>query len=224
MPVLRDVSLEVSPGELFAVYGKRGAGKTTLLEIAAGLAPPDSGTVSFEGHDLAKISRRELTRLHRQDIGWVDRDGPQTADVPMQVYVAVALYRTLNRNEAHDRAAAMLDRVGAGEYADARWSDLPNTARTLVATAAALVREPKLLIVDDPIYGLGTVEREAVIGLLRETAEQAGIAVLLAVPDMPAMLAAHTVRILANGKLIGPPPTNDTTATIIQFPHNQQTA
>jgi len=98
-----------------------------------------------------------------------------------------------------------LERVGAGEFVDARWCDLPDTARVLVAVAQVLVREPRLLVVDDPVYGLGVSEREVVVGLLRELAEEAGVGVLLAVPEVPGMLGAHRVRVLAGGRLIGPP-------------------
>jgi ABC-type multidrug transport system ATPase subunit len=215
--------MDVAAGELFAVYGKRAAGKTTLLEVAAGLIAPDSGRVTFAGHDLTAMSRRRFAKLHREDIGWVERDGPLTGETPMRAYVAMALYRTLSRRRAHDRADAMLERVGADEYADVRWRDLPHTAQTLVAIAHALVREPRLLIVDDPIYGLGITDRAAVIGLLREVAEQAGLAVLLAVPEVPAALHAHQVRILANGKLIGAMP-SDESGTVVEFPRKREPA
>jgi putative ABC transport system ATP-binding protein len=216
--------MEIAPGELFAIYGKRAAGKTTLLEITAGLTAPDAGSVTFDGRDLAKVSRRELALLHREKIGWVERAGPQTADVPMHVYVAMALYRTCSRREARNRALTVLERVGARDYAGALWNDLPHTARVFVAIAQALVREPKLLIVDDPIYGLGAVERDEVTGLLREVAEQAGVAVLLAVPELPAMLHAHRVRVLANGKLIGSPSDDADIGTVVQFPRVRRLA
>jgi len=216
--------MEIAPGELFAVYGKRAAGKTTLLEVTAGLTTPDTGSVAFDGWDLAKTSRRELALLHREKIGWVERAGPQTADVPMHVYVAMALYRTLSRREAHNRALTILERVGARDYAGALWGDLPHTVRVFVAIAQALVREPQLLIVDDPVYGLGAIERDDVTALLREVAEQAGVAVLLAVPELPAMLHAHHVRVLANGKLIGPPSADADTGTVVQFPRARRPA
>jgi ABC-type lipoprotein export system ATPase subunit len=221
--VLKDVSLEVEVGELFAVYGKRAAGKTTLLEIAAGIVAPDRGSVVFGGHDLGELSRGELARVHREEIGWVGRGGPQTDHVPMRVHVAMPLLRTLSRSEAQDRADAMLERVGAADYGHLCWPDLPDTARVFVALAQALVREPKLLVVDDPIYGLGVLERDAVVKLLREVAEVAGVAVLLAAPELPTMLHAHRVRILANGKLIGPPPSEED-ATVVRFPRTHRTA
>jgi ABC-type lipoprotein export system ATPase subunit len=220
--VLRDVSMDVAAGELFAIYGKRAAGKTTLLEVAAGLITPDSGSVFLSGRDLASLSRKELARMHRDAIGWVELDGPQTSDVPTHVYLAMALYRSLSHREAANRALAMLDRLGAGEYADARWGDLPDTVRPFVAIGHALIREPKLLVVDDPVRGLGVTERESVIALLREATYDAGAAVLFAVPEMPAMLQADEVRILANGKLIGPP--REERGTVVEFPQTRRQA
>lgn len=114
----------------------------------------------------------------------------------------------------------MLERVGVREYADALWTDLPDTARTFVAIAQALVREPDILIADDPIYGLAVTEREAVTGLLRELASAAGVGVLLAVPELHPMLAADHRRVLAGGKLIGPPP-DDGGANVVDFPRRR---
>jgi putative ABC transport system ATP-binding protein len=222
VPVLRDVSMEVAAGELFAIYGKRAAGKTTLLELAAGLSSPDGGSVSFAGRDLAALSRKELARVHRDGIGWVELGGPQTSDVAMRVYLAMALYRSLSHREAADRALAMLARLGAGEYADARWTDLPDTVKPFVAIGQALIREPKVLVVDDPVRGLGVSERESVVALLREAAHDAGVAVLFAVPEMPAMLQADQVRVLANGKLIGPPQQDG--GTVVEFPQTRRHA
>lgn len=213
--VLRDASVEISAGQLLAIYGPRAAGKTTLLEVAAGLRSPDTGTVSFDGRDLAKLSRRGLARLYRKEIGWVERDGPAASEWPVRIYVGMPLYRTLGRNDADDRAVAMLERVGAGEYADAHWRDLPHTVRPLVAIAQVLVREPRLLIVDDPLYGLGVTDCAMVVGLLRDVAEQVGVAVLLALPELTGALHAHQVRVFANGKLLGAPP--DDAGTVLEF-------
>lgn len=217
VPVLRGVSLEVRAGEFFAIYGRRAAGKTTLLEIAAGIVEPDCGSVCFDGHDVAALSRRRLARLHREDIGWVERAGPLAGDIPIRIYTALPLYREVRHRNADHRAVAILERVGAGDYIDALWADLPDTGRTLVAIAHALIRQPRLLVVDDPIRGLGVTEREVVIGLLREAAEDAGVAVLLALPEMPGIVHADEVRVLANGGLVGPPPVGDDVRTVVEF-------
>lgn len=218
--VLRNVCLEVEAGEFVAVYGKRAAGKTTLLKIAAGLEPLDRGTARVAGRDLSRLSRRELAQLHREQVGWVSRSGPQSKDLPVDVHVALPLYGHLGPRAAARRGAAALELVGAEDYVGERWDDLPDTARTLVAIAQALVREPRLVVVDDPVAGLGIIDREQVLARLRSAAEDQGIGVLMAVPEMPAMLRAHHVRTLVRGCLIAPAAASDAGrgAAVIEFP------
>jgi putative ABC transport system ATP-binding protein len=216
--VLRDVSLEVRAGDLVAVYGQRGAGKTTLLKVAAGFDPPDSGNVVFEGVDLTSLSRRQLATVHRERIGWVERSGPHSRELPASVYVALPLYGKVGAANAQRLAVAALARVGADDCANRLWDDLSDADRVLVAIAHALVREPRLLVVDDPTAALGIVDRERVVGLLRSAAEEAGIGVLMAVPDMPAMLHAHDVRLLSRGRLVAPSPRNVHDGTVVALP------
>ncbi|HZV75133.1 MAG TPA: ATP-binding cassette domain-containing protein [Conexibacter sp.] len=222
--ILRDVSLDVHAGEFVGIYGQRGSGKTTLLRVAAGFEAPGSGVVTFDGVDVRGIRRRDLARLHRHDIGWVERAGPQSRELPMRDYVALSLYRAVGPAEAQRRAVAALAKVGAEDAADAHWSSLSDTARMLVAIAHALVREPRLLLVDDPTAGLSIIDRERVVGLLRSAAEDAGLGVLMAVPDMPAMLHAHEVRSLSRGRLLAPadPPPNG--GNVVEFPGGERSA
>jgi ABC-type lipoprotein export system ATPase subunit len=204
--VLRDVSLELDAGDFVAVYGARNAGKSTLLKVAAGFEAPDTGTVTFEGRDLSTLSRQQRARLHHEEIAWVERSGPHSGDLPIALHVALPLYDVVGRLEAQDRAFVALAKVGASDAAYMRWADLWDEARIRVAIAQALVREPKVLVLDDPTRGLGIVEREAVAGLLRSAAEEGGLGVLMAVPDMPAMLPATQVRMLTRGRLLAPAP------------------
>lgn len=225
VPVLEDASLTVDAGELVAVYGQRNAGKTTLLRIAAGLARPDAGEVRFDGRPLHGLSGRALARLHREEVAWVERAGPHSRELPVRMHVALPLYGRLGPTGAQRRASRALARVGAEGSADARWDELSDAGRTLVAIAHGIAREPRVLIVDDPTAGLGVVEREQVCGLLRDVAEQGGAAVLMAVPDMPSMLTAHSIRSLARGRLVyaagdGP----DGGGNVVAFPSSRRTA
>jgi ABC-type lipoprotein export system ATPase subunit len=223
--VLNDVSLDMDAGDMVAVYGQRNAGKTTLLKIAAGFERPDRGVVTFRGRDLATLSHRELARLHREQIGWVERSGPHSRELPIRTYVALPLYRELGPKPAQRRAQAALERAGVGDCARQRWDDLSDTARTLVAIAQVFAREPSLVIVDDPTAGLGIIDRERVVGLLRSAAEDGGIGVVMAVPDMPAMLQAHEVRSLSRGRLLSPTGTAPgDRGTVIEFPQGKRTA
>lgn len=217
--VLRSVSLDVCGGDLVAVHGQRGAGKTTLLKIAAGFEAPDGGSVLFDGRAVERLSHRELARLHREEIGWVERAGPHSRELTVRDYLALALYRDLGQRDATRRSVAALERVGASDCADQHWDDLSDAARMLVAIGQALVRQPRLLIVDDPTAGLGIIDRERIAGLLRSAAEDDGLGVLIAVPDLPSMLHATHVHSLSRGRLIGPTPHHD---NVIQLQHRER--
>lgn len=216
--VLDRVSLEVHAGEFVGVYGQRSSGKTTLLEIAAGLESPDAGSVRFDGRDVAGLSRRELAAVHREQLGWVERAGPNSDELSVLDYVALPLLKRHGRNEARQRASVALAQLNVADCAPARWSRLADSERVQVAIAHAIVREPRLLILDDPTAGLDAIERERVLTLLRTTAERDGVGVLMAVPDMASMLRAHEVLSLSGSRLLHPPDPPRGRGEVIRFP------
>lgn len=198
--VLQDVSLEVEPGELVAVWGKRGAGKTTLLKIAARLEDPDAGIVRFDGLDLATLREPAHARLMLEEIGWVRRSGPRS-DLRMRDYVALPCLSRHGRRRAHLQAEEALERVGCSACAGQRWGSLSDGERSLVAIAHGIVRAPKLLLVDDPTANLDALEREQTTHLLRSLADERNLAILMTVPDMPAVMRAHQIASLGGGRL-----------------------
>ncbi len=222
--VLRGVSLEVHPGTVVAVYGQRNSGKTALLALAAGFEAPDGGAVSFDGADMASLSGNALARLHREEIGWVECEGPHSPDLPVALHTALPLYGDLGRRPARRRALAALATYDVEHCADALWRDLSDFERIRCALAQAMVRGPRLLIADDPTAGLGLLDREHVCSLLRLVAEEQGIAVLMAVPDMSAMLHSHELRVLSRGRLIEPAARPGEDATVIDFPDGRRSA
>ncbi len=202
--VLTDVSLDVDAGQFVAVWGPRGSGKTTLLKLAARLERPDRGTVSFEGDDLAGLSDSQHTRLMLERIGWVRRAGPKS-DLRMLDYVALPLLAEHGRRAAYARATQAMERVGVAPHVDQRWSSLCDGERTLVGIAHGIARAPRLLLVDDPTANLDVLERERVTELLRSLADDEAIAVLMAVPDMPATMRAHRIASVGAGRLVVAP-------------------
>jgi ABC-type lipoprotein export system ATPase subunit len=202
--VLDDVSFEVGRGEFVAVFGQRAAGKTTLLRVAAGIESPDRGSVRFEGRDLASLRRPPRIAGLDPRIGWMRRSGPLLSSMQMLDYVALPLLGTLRHREAHRRATSVLNGVGAKDLARATWGALSDAERTLVMLAQATVRNPVLLLADDPTVSLGVEERTTILRLLRSTADAAGMAVLMTVPDVPDMLHSHQIMSLSGGELIKP--------------------
>ncbi|HEV7585099.1 MAG TPA: ATP-binding cassette domain-containing protein [Solirubrobacteraceae bacterium] len=222
--VLDGASLEVSAGELVAVWGKRGAGKTTLLRIAAGLERPDDGRVLFEGEDLSHLSEGAHARLLRERLGWVRRAGP-SSDLPMIDYVALPLLIDHGQRGAHRQASAALRRVGMSDCAGQRWNSLSDGERALVAIAHGIARAPRLLLVDDPTANLSLREREEVLQLLLSLVQETSLAVLMTVPDMPAAMRSHQLRALGGGRLLAPaspPPQRD--GNVIDFPRSERSA
>lgn len=216
--VLDDVSFELEAGELVAIFGQRAAGKTTLLRIAAGIEAPDAGRVRFDGEELGGRRRRRLGGIHPR-IGWVGRQAPFASGMRMLDHVALPLLRGATAQEAERRATRALKRVGAGELAGGRWHELSDAERTLVTIAHAIVREPALLLADDPTSGLGVEERETVLGLLRAIAEEQRMAVLATVPEIPDALRSHRVMSLGDGELIQA--TRRAPGEVIAFPQRR---
>jgi len=207
------LSLTIRAGELLAVWGARGMGRTTLLKVAAGLMPPDSGTVRLDGRDLVSMSNSE----QRDEIGWTRSEGPRH-DTQMIDYVAEPLRKRHRGREARRRAATALARTGAYDYAEGRWGDLPDEARVLVGIARALAPKPRLLVADDPTWALDRIQSESLMRMLRDEAQESGIGVLITVPDMPEMLHAHRIAVLSDGQLILPADPPEDYQNVIEFP------
>jgi len=218
--VLDEVSFDLEAGEFAAIFGQRSSGPGTraLLRIVAGIEPADSGRVTFAGEDITARARARLS-LHPR-VGWLRRTGPFLPSMEMLEYVALPLLDKVPYPEALRRATRALTRIRADELARATWREMSDPERTSVMIAQALVREPALLIADDPTSGLSVQERETTLGLLRAIAEEQDMAVLMAVPDVPDMLRSHTVMSLSDGEMIVPT-RRRAGADVIDFPRER---
>jgi ABC-type glutathione transport system ATPase component len=199
---LDDVSLEVAPGECVAVFGSHASGKTTLLRVAAGIECADEGRVTFAGDDMTEwATSRRKHGLHPH-IGWLRRSGPFLSSMAIVDYVALPVARGSSPAEAQLRATRALKRMCADGLAQATWEELSDSERTHVMLAQAVVREPALLLADDPTRGLGVGDRETMLALMRTIADEDGMAVVMTVPEVPDLLRSHTVMTLSDGELI----------------------
>lgn len=224
--VLAEVSLRVRAGELVVIWGQRGAGKSTLAQIAAGLEQPDKGTVRFAGEDVKRSRRASVPLLHHE-IGWVRRVGAETDEFrTVAEHVALPLLSRHSPRQARRRATAMLARLGVGECADAEWKSLSDGQRTLVAVAHALIREPRLLVADDPTAYLDALQSDEVMKLLRAACDEQGLGVLVTVPDMPEAAYADQIGSLSEGQiLMAPEPgSKHESGKVVDFPRREQSA
>jgi len=216
--VLADVSLDLRAGEVMSVIAQRAQGKTSLLRVAAGMERPDRGSVLFASEEVWRMSDRRRSRLLRSQIALVESAAPQL-DVPVLTSVALPLLDAHGRRSAYAHAKQALAHVGASECARQRWSELADWERALVALAHGIVREPKLLLVDDLTATLGMEETEEIAGLLGSLARERGVAVLICAGGSDLASYSDRTASLAGGRLVAPPPmTEPEQRNIIDFP------
>jgi ABC-type methionine transport system ATPase subunit len=217
--VLEDVSLEVVAGEVVSVLAGRAQGKKTLLRVAAGMVRPDQGTVCVDGQDVWGLSDKHRSRLLNREIAFVGRAEPEL-DVPVLENIALPLsIASGTTREAQTRAMAALERVGVRECADQLWESLADWERALVALAHGIVREPKLLLVDDLTVSLGIQETDELTRMLSTLAKEDRFGVLMCVSDANATGWSARIGTLAGGELLlASPPRPHPHRTVIDFP------
>jgi len=176
--VLKNISLELAPGEYVAILGESGIGKSTLLNAIAGLEPVDTGEIRFEGADLTAMDDDALTLLRRNHYGFVF----QAFHVLPQLSVGqnVALPLLLRGLTDAAKVKAMLAAVGLGAREASMPRELSGGELQRVAIARALVGEPKLVLADEPTGNLDPENARQVLQLFRKETKERGAAAILA--------------------------------------------
>jgi ABC-type cobalamin/Fe3+-siderophores transport system ATPase subunit len=199
--VLEDVSLEVRAGEIGAGVGARGQGKSTLIRLAAGMLRVDRGSVSLGGRELGDLSDGDLERVLATELGVATRAGEDRLNVRDYVEMSLAATRRYSGRERARLVKEVLAELEVSECAGARWAELSDWQRVLVEFAQAIVRRPRLLLVDDLVDGMGLDHKRAAMDMVEGFAKDRCCAVLMAVSDHAAALRSATVWELGHTKL-----------------------
>jgi ABC-type ATPase involved in cell division len=220
--VLDRVSLEIDAGDFVGVWGPRRAGKSTLLRIAAGMEAPDEGMVCFDGHLVTAMSSRERSGLLRRGgVALVSSEWrSQVNGVTVDLVATACMGDGTPLRDARRRARRALARVGAGELADAQADRLALGERVRVGLAMALVREPRLLMVDEPAVLSSPSESEALYELLRSLGGGRDLAVVVASADLAAIHGARRIMSMSRGVVRS----MDGPGVVVPFPERQAKA
>jgi branched-chain amino acid transport system ATP-binding protein len=207
--VSEDISIDVMPGELHAIIGPNGAGKTTLLNQIGGQLMPNAGTIMFDGIDVTALPAQERARLGIGRTFQVPKIFPSFAAVDNPAIGVLGrkphsfgCWTHLRRlSDIGPEATAALAAVGLTDKGFSRTELLSHGDRRLLEIATALAGKPRLLLLDEPMAGLGRDESLGMSTLLKSLRGSA--AIVMVEHDMDAVFSlADTVTVLAHGKVI----------------------
>jgi putative ABC transport system ATP-binding protein len=202
VPAVREVDLEIPDGDWLAVQGRTGHGKTTLLQLLGGLDHPTSGTIDLNGKDLGHMREKQATDLRAASIGFVFQtfNLMQTLTAADNVEAALIPLR-IGWAERRRRTAAALDSVGLSDRARHLPSELSGGQQQRVAIARALVKEPKVLLADEPTGNLDEDTREDIIALLEELWRERGLTMVLVTHETTVAQRAKRIAVMNKGRL-----------------------
>jgi lipoprotein-releasing system ATP-binding protein len=200
--VLRDVHLEVGPGELVAVAGSSGSGKSTLLHILGGLMHPDGGSVELAGQEVYALSDARRASLRNGRVGFVFQFHHLLAEfTAIENVMMPALIAGQGTAEARRRAQALLAGLGLADRVQHKPGELSGGEQQRVAVARALVNEPEVVLADEPSGNLDEESAQALHGLLESLAREHRLALLVATHSPALAQRAQRVLVLKGGVL-----------------------
>jgi ABC-type cobalamin/Fe3+-siderophores transport system ATPase subunit len=201
--VLDGVSLEIDASDFVGIWGPKRSGKSTLLRVMAGMERPDSGDMRFDGKPLSAMSARQRARLLRSDgIALVSSDWRTQIVRPVVELVATARASDgTPMSEARARARNALARAGVAECADVWVDQLTLGERLRVCLAMALVREPRLLLIDEPAVLPSPLESDELNRLLRSLGQESDLAVVIASENLAPIAGARRVMAVSGGEV-----------------------
>ncbi|MEV7725611.1 ABC transporter ATP-binding protein [Streptomyces sp. NPDC087917] len=198
---LDGAGFSIHPGEVVAVMGPSGSGKSTLLHCLAGIVPPDSGTITYDGRELSAMNDGERSALRRSEFGFVFQFGQLVPELTCVENVALPLRLTgVKRKEAEAKALAWMERLQVEDVAAKRPGEVSGGQGQRVAVARSLVTRPRVIFADEPTGALDSLNGELVMQLLTEAARSANAAVVLVTHET--RVAAYSDReiVVRDGK------------------------
>ena len=197
LDVLRDIAIEVMPGQTVALIAPSGTGKSTLLHVSGLLERPDAGEVRIGGVACSALNDAARTEIRRTDIGFIYQQHRLLPEFTAGENVALPqMINGLSRRDAEERAKQILGFLGLGERLTHRPSELSGGEQQRVAIARAVSNRPRLLLADEPTGNLDSTTAETVFQQLLALVRETGMAALVAThnPELAARMD-RTVRL-----------------------------
>ncbi len=203
-PVLKGVSLDFPAGQLTYILGSSGAGKSVLLKHILGLLKPDSGRVWVAGKDITELEGRELAE-HRINFGMLFQNSALFDGMSIFENVAFPLreHTKMTEKEIEERVTKTLSHLGMTTHYDKLPNELSGGMRKRVGLARAIIREPKILLYDEPTTGLDPVTRTTVDELIERLKSELKLTSIVISHDIPSALGlADKIAFLHQGQIV----------------------
>ncbi len=203
--VLDNVSLSIGNNEIITIVGPSGAGKTTLLQIAGTLDRPDSGSVFYDGEDIARFNDRRLSAFRNRNIGFIFQFHQLLPEFTAQENVALpAMIAAEPGKGAQKRAAELLGLLGLGDRLRHKPAQMSGGERQRAAIARALVNSPRVIFADEPTGSLDSRNRDEIRSTIAGLREKLGQTFVIVTHDSSmTSIADRTVR-MADGRILNP--------------------
>ena len=199
---LDGLTVTIGRGEVVSIQGPTGGGKSTLLQMLGALDRPTSGDVTLDGLDLSKASDRQLAEVRAKRVGFAFQTYNLIPTLTAQENVETALDPLgVPRSERQERARRALESVGLADRGSHLPAELSGGQQQRVAIARALVKDPDVLLADEPTGNLDEAMRDEIIDLLLTTARQRGITLVVVTHDSTVARRMDRHLVIANGRL-----------------------
>ncbi|WP_378732783.1 ABC transporter ATP-binding protein [Nocardia brasiliensis] len=198
---LDDISLRIEPGEFTSIIGPSGSGKSTLLHLLGALDTPDSGSIRFQGNEIASLDDESQSEFRRHRVGFIFQFFNLLPTLSAWENVAIPkLLDGTGLRKAKPRALELLDRVGLSDRANHRPAELSGGQMQRVAVARAMIMDPPLILADEPTGNLDSKTGAAILELLGEIAGS-GNSVVMVTHDMGAVAYCDRAVTLRDGRI-----------------------
>ena len=196
------ITMKIEKGEFVAIVGQSGSGKSTCMNIIGCLDVPTYGTYRLNGRDVGKMNRNELAAIRNEMLGFIFQQYNLLPKLNLMENVEVPLvYAGVSRAERHKRAKEVLEKVGLGDKLKNKPNQLSGGQQQRVSIARALVRNPPLILADEPTGALDSHTGREVLGLLQQLHKQGHTVVLITHDNSIAVQADRIIR-LEDGQVV----------------------
>ena len=204
VPALRGLNLIIERGEFTSIVGPSGSGKTTLLNLIGCLDIPTTGQIFFDGQEIEKLSKEKLALLRRYNLGFIFQEYNliPVLSAYENVELPLRLFEKMTKQDIQNKVTAILEAVGLDEYADHKPSELSGGQQQRVSIARALVKEPKLVLADEPTANLDSKTSEEVLEVMLEMNQHLDTTFIFSTHDPQVWDYAQRLITLKDGQIV----------------------